>query len=62
MKENLRQNSFTGKPKHTLSKARKWACFHRGPAFGKHGWDLLSWGLLIRTIFMSSLRDIQTDP
>jgi len=34
-------------------------CFRRGPAFGEHGWALLSWGLLIGGIFMGSLRNMQ---
>jgi len=34
-------------------------CFHRGPTFGEHGWAFLSWGLLIRGIFIKFFRDIQ---
>ena len=33
--------------------------FHRGPTFGEHGWAFLSWGLLIRGIFVRSFRDMQ---
>jgi hypothetical protein len=33
--------------------------FHRGPAFGEHGWAFLSWGLLITGIFILSFRDMQ---
>ena len=32
--------------------------FHRGPTFGEHGWAFLSWGLLIRGIFIRSFRDM----
>jgi len=32
---------------------------HRGPIFGEHGWAFLSWGLLIRGIFIRSFRDMQ---
>jgi len=34
-------------------------CFHRGPTFGEHGLTFLSWGLLIRGIFIKSFRDMQ---
>jgi hypothetical protein len=34
-------------------------CFYSGPAFGEQGWVLLSLGLLIRGIFMRSLRDMK---
>jgi len=27
-------------------------CFLRGPTFGERGWAFLSWGLLIRGIFL----------
>jgi len=33
--------------------------FHSGPAFGEHGWAFLSWGPLIRGIFIRSFRDMQ---
>jgi len=33
--------------------------FHRGPTFGEHGWAFLSWGLLVRGIFIRSFRDMQ---
>ena len=33
--------------------------FHRGPACGEHRRAFLSWGLLIRGIFIRSFRDVQ---
>jgi len=33
--------------------------FCRGPTFGEHGWAFLSWGLLVRGIFIRSFRDMQ---
>ena len=33
--------------------------FHRGPTFGEYGWAFLSWGLLIRGIFIRSFRDME---
>ena len=33
--------------------------FHRGSTYGEHGWVFLSWGLLIRGIFIRSFRDTQ---
>jgi len=33
--------------------------FHRGPTFGERGWAFLSWGLLLRGIFIRSFRDMQ---
>jgi len=33
--------------------------FHRGPTFVEYGWAFLSWGLLIREIFIRSFRDMQ---
>ena len=33
--------------------------FHRGPTLGEHVWAFLSWGLLFRGIFISSLGDMQ---
>jgi hypothetical protein len=43
---NLEGASLMGTPKDMLSKTLEMgACFHRGPAFGKHGGMHLSYGL-----------------
>ena len=42
-----------------LSKARKWASISVGALFwAERGWTFLSWGLLIRGIFVSFFRDM----
>jgi hypothetical protein len=59
MKGTLREGSFTGEPeKYVEQGSEMGVCFSRGPAFGEHEWAL-SWGLLIRGMFMRSLRDMQ---
>jgi len=33
--------------------------FHRGATFGEHGWAFLSWGFIIREIFIRAFTDKQ---
>jgi len=43
MQGTLREGSLTGDPERYVNYGKKMGvCFHRGPAFGKHGGALLS--------------------
>jgi hypothetical protein len=59
MRKTLREVSFTGKPKDMLRKARKWASASIGAPVLENMEGCFIWGLLIRGIFMRSLRDMQ---
>jgi hypothetical protein len=50
---------YWGTQRYVKQGSEMGVCFHRGPSFVEHGLELLSWGLLIRGIFMRSLRDMQ---
>jgi hypothetical protein len=50
---------YWGTQRYVKQGSEMGVCLHKGTAFGEHEWTLLSWGLLIRGIFMRSLRDIE---
>ena len=48
MKGTLREGSLTGDPERCVKQGSEMGvCFRMGPAFGEHGGEILSYGLLI---------------